>query len=123
MSLEVWKAEHGPILSRKPAIVPTDPSSKTSPLLAVEYADVKDAPPPPVPTSTSPVPLSIDLASPSAANDEGSIAASPSAPASGIVGGRRDEMQLCGHVQKPLMVEEKSAKLVEARSAEEPTSE
>ncbi|CAI7790563.1 unnamed protein product [Closterium sp. NIES-54] len=97
MSLEAWKAEHNPISTRKPAVAPTDPSLTTAPLLVVEDDDVEDVTPPSAPTSTSPLPLVADLrktASPSAVGDEGSIAASPLAPARGIAAGQRDEMHL-----------------------------
>ncbi|CAI7891865.1 unnamed protein product [Closterium sp. NIES-54] len=90
MSLEAWKEEHGPISTRKPAVVSTDPSSTTTPLLADQDNNVKDVTPPSAPTSTFAPPLVADLpkmASSSATGDEGSIAASPSAPASGIAGG------------------------------------
>ncbi|CAI7805981.1 unnamed protein product [Closterium sp. NIES-53] len=42
MALEAWKEEHGPISTRKPAVAPTDPSSMTTPLLAVEDDDIED---------------------------------------------------------------------------------
>ncbi|CAI7876361.1 unnamed protein product [Closterium sp. NIES-53] len=122
MSLEAWKAEHGPILTRKPAVAPMDPSSTTTPLLAVKDDDVEDVTPPSAPTSTSPLPLVADMpkmASPSANGDEGSIAASPSALARGITGVRRDEMHLGGRVQNPSRTGERQAeKLAEEESAE-----
>ncbi|CAI7887963.1 unnamed protein product [Closterium sp. NIES-54] len=128
MSLEAWKEEHGPISAWKPANVPTDPSSTTTPLLAVEDDDVEDVTPPSVPTSTSPLPLVVDLpktASPTAIGDEGSIAASPLAPVSGIAVGRRGEMHLGGRVQKPSTTGEHRAedsakmRLVKELTAEE----
>ncbi|CAI7921010.1 unnamed protein product [Closterium sp. NIES-53] len=127
MSLEAWKAEHGLVSTWKPAVVPTDPSSTTTPLLAVEDDNVEDVPPPFSPTSNSPLPLAADLpktASPLATSDEGSIAALPSASAYGISGGRRDEMHLGGQVQKPPMTRDcRAEESAEVNSAEEPTAE
>ncbi|CAI7805151.1 unnamed protein product [Closterium sp. NIES-54] len=107
MSLEEWKAEHDPISMQKPAVAPTDPSSTTTPLLAVEDDDVENVTPPSAPTSTSPLPLV------------------PLAPASGIAGGRRIELHLGGQVQKPSRIGEPRAEedLAEAKSAKEPTAE
>ncbi|CAI7834790.1 unnamed protein product [Closterium sp. NIES-54] len=137
MSLEMWKAEHSPISTRKPVAAATNPSSSTTPLLAVEDDDVEDVTPPSAPTSTSPLPLVADLpkmVSPAATGDEGSIAASPSALARGIAGGRRDEIHLGGRVRKPLTTGERRAEepaegesaeelSAEEKSAEEPTAE
>ncbi|CAI7788562.1 unnamed protein product [Closterium sp. NIES-54] len=75
MSLEAWKEEHGPISTWKPIVAPTDPSSTTTPLLAVEDDDVEDVTPPSAPTSTSPLPLVADLpktVSPSATQSDDS---------------------------------------------------
>ncbi|CAI7896585.1 unnamed protein product [Closterium sp. NIES-54] len=126
MSLEAWKAEHGPILTQNPAIAPMDPSSMTTPLLAVEDNDVEDVTPPSTPTSTSPLPLVADLpktASPSATGDEGSIAASPSAPARGIVGGRQEELAEAKSAKESTAGEKSAEELAEAKLAEEPTAE
>ncbi|CAI7799906.1 unnamed protein product [Closterium sp. NIES-54] len=109
MSLEVWKVEHEPVSTLTPAVAPTDPSSTTTPLLSVEDENVKDVPPPstplvPSPTVASPLPLVADVpksTSPSTPCIKGRIVASPSVPASGIAGGRRDEVHLGGQVHKP----------------------
>ncbi|CAI7847330.1 unnamed protein product [Closterium sp. NIES-54] len=96
MSLEVWKAKFGPASGQKLAHPPTDTLSATVPLLANvdESADddvVEVLPPPPVlapfPVTARPV-----LTSVSTTGDEGSLEASPVAPASGIAGGRQGEV-------------------------------
>ncbi|CAI6011336.1 unnamed protein product [Closterium sp. NIES-65] len=94
LSLEVWKAKYGPASERTQAHPPTDTSTATVPLLAEvdEPADedaVEVLPPSPVLAPPSPV---ADLPAPtpvSATDDEGSLEASPVAPASGIAGGRQ----------------------------------
>ncbi|CAI7771267.1 unnamed protein product [Closterium sp. NIES-53] len=121
MSLEAWKAEHGPILTQNPAIAPMDPSSMTTPLLAVEDNDVEDVTPPSTPTSTSPLPLVADLpktASPSATGDEGSIAAERRAekPA-------EEELAEAKSAKESTAGEKSAEELAEAKLAEEPTAE
>ncbi|CAI7893427.1 unnamed protein product [Closterium sp. NIES-54] len=93
LSLEVWKAKFGPASGRTQTH-PTDTSTATVPLLAEvdEPADedvVEVLPPSPVLAPPFPVadrPASTPV---SATGDEGSLEASPVAPASGIAGGRQ----------------------------------
>ncbi|CAI7867445.1 unnamed protein product [Closterium sp. NIES-53] len=94
LSLEVWKTKFGPASRRTQAHPPTDTSTVTVPLLAevVEPADedvVEVLPPSPVlapPFLDADRPASTPV---SATGDEGSLEASPVAPASGIAGGRQ----------------------------------
>ncbi|CAI7844977.1 unnamed protein product [Closterium sp. NIES-54] len=101
MSLEEWKVEHGPASERTKISLPTGPSPAAISLLESEDDGPSNdpspsvppsfTPPPPLPTSLPSLPLGLPKsASTSAASDEGSIGASPSAPAIGIAGGRRD---------------------------------
>ncbi|CAI7779034.1 unnamed protein product, partial [Closterium sp. NIES-54] len=97
LSLEVWKAKFGPASGRTQAQPPTVTSTATVPLLAEvdEPADedvVEVFPPPPVLAPPFPVadrPASTPV---SATGDEGSLEASPVAPACGIAGGRQGAM-------------------------------
>ncbi|CAI7912342.1 unnamed protein product [Closterium sp. NIES-54] len=94
LSLEVWKAKFGPASGRTPAHPPTDTATATVPLLAEvdepadeDIVDVLPpssvlAPPYPVADRTASTPVS-------ATGDEGSLEASPVAPASSIAGGRQ----------------------------------
>ncbi|CAI7813510.1 unnamed protein product, partial [Closterium sp. NIES-53] len=94
LSLEAWKAKYGPASGRTQAHQPTDTSTSTFPLLAEvdEPADedVEEflpsfpvlAPPDPIADRAASAPVS-------ATGDEGSIEASPVAPASGIAGRRQ----------------------------------
>ncbi|CAI7744511.1 unnamed protein product [Closterium sp. NIES-53] len=91
LSLEVWKAKFGPMSVQTRAHPPTDTTTATVPLLAKvdEPADediVEVLPPSPV--LAPPFPVANRLASTpvSATSDEGSLEASPVAPASGIAG-------------------------------------
>ncbi|CAI7786554.1 unnamed protein product [Closterium sp. NIES-53] len=92
LSLEVWKAKFGPALGQTQAHPLLDTSTTTVPLLAEvdEPADedvVEVLPPPLVLAPPFPVadrPASTPM---SATGDEGSLEASPVAPASGIAGG------------------------------------
>ncbi|CAI5524277.1 unnamed protein product [Closterium sp. Naga37s-1] len=94
LSLEVWKAKFGPASGRTQAHPPTDTSTATVPLLAEvdEPADedvVEVLPPSPVlapPFLVADRPASTPV---SATGDEGSLEASPVAPARGIVGDRK----------------------------------
>ncbi|CAI7765518.1 unnamed protein product [Closterium sp. NIES-54] len=94
LSLEVWTVMFGPASGRTQAHPPTDTTTATIPLLAEvdEPADedvVEILPPSPVLAPPFPVadrPVSTPV---SAAGDEGSLEASPVAPASGIVDGRQ----------------------------------
>ncbi|CAI7780029.1 unnamed protein product [Closterium sp. NIES-53] len=94
LSLEVWKTKFGPASRRTQAHPPTDTSTVTVPLLAevVEPANedvVEVLPPSPVlapPFLDADRPASTPV---SATGDEGSLEASPVAPASGIAGGRQ----------------------------------
>ncbi|CAI7795319.1 unnamed protein product [Closterium sp. NIES-53] len=94
VSLEVWKAKHGPASGRTQAHPLTDTSTATVPLL-VEVNEPADEdvgevlPPPPVLAPPFPVadrPASTPV---STTSDEGSLEASALAPASGIAGGRQ----------------------------------
>ncbi|CAI7912444.1 unnamed protein product [Closterium sp. NIES-54] len=94
MSLEVWKAKFGLASGQTQAHPPTDTSTATVPLLAEvdEPADedvVEVLPPPSV--LAPPFPVADWLASThvSATGNEGSLEASPVAPASGIASGRQ----------------------------------
>ncbi|CAI7803772.1 unnamed protein product [Closterium sp. NIES-53] len=94
LSLEVCKAKYGPASGRTQAHPPTDTSTATVPLLAEvdKPADediVEVLPPSPVLAPPSPVADRPALTSLSATGDEGSLEASPMAPASGIAGGRQ----------------------------------
>ncbi|CAI5957576.1 unnamed protein product [Closterium sp. NIES-65] len=105
LSLEVWKAKYGPASERTQAHPPTDTSTATVPLLAEvdEPADedvVEILPPPPVLAPPSPVADLPALRPVSATDDEGSLEASPVAPASGIAGGRQGA-KLVDHDGKP----------------------
>ncbi|CAI7797670.1 unnamed protein product [Closterium sp. NIES-53] len=93
MSLEVWKAKFGPALGQTLAHPLTDTLSATVPLLADvdEPADddvVEVLPPPPVLAPPFPVTARPVLTSVSTTSNEGSLEASPVAPASGITSGR-----------------------------------
>ncbi|CAI5985235.1 unnamed protein product [Closterium sp. NIES-65] len=95
LSLEVWKSKYGPASGRTQAHPPTDTSTATVPLLAEvdEPTDedvVEVLPPPPILAPPNPVadrPTSTPM---SATGDEGSLVASPVAPASGTAGSRQD---------------------------------
>ncbi|CAI7856393.1 unnamed protein product [Closterium sp. NIES-54] len=105
MSLEVWKAKFGPASGQKLAHPPTDTSSATVPLLADvdEPADddvVDVLPPPPVLAPPFPVIARPVLPSVSTTSDEGSLEASPVAPASGIASGRQGA-KLVNQDEKP----------------------
>ncbi|CAI7784064.1 unnamed protein product [Closterium sp. NIES-53] len=94
LSLEVWKAKHGPASGRTQAHPPTETSKATVPLLAEvdEPTDedvVEVLPPslvlaPPFPVADRPASTPV-----SATGDEGSLEASPVAPANGIADGRQ----------------------------------
>ncbi|CAI7876133.1 unnamed protein product [Closterium sp. NIES-53] len=94
LSLEVWKVKFGPASGRTQAHPPTDTTTATVPLLAEvdEPADedvVEVLPPSPVLAPPFPIahrPASTPV---SATDDEGSLEASPVAPASGITNGRQ----------------------------------
>ncbi|CAI7923314.1 unnamed protein product [Closterium sp. NIES-53] len=94
MSLEVWKATFGPASGQTQAHLPTDTTTATVPLLT-EVDDPADEDvvevllPPPVlapPFSVADRPTSTPV---SATGDEGSLEASPMAPARGIAGDRQ----------------------------------
>ncbi|CAI6000113.1 unnamed protein product [Closterium sp. NIES-65] len=96
LSLAEWKTEHGLVSGRLP---PSDTSSATLPLLAevgeLAAEDVEDVHTP-TPHPLTP-PLVADmrgLTSVSASGDEGSSVTPPSAPATCIAGGRRDERRI-----------------------------
>ncbi|CAI5497547.1 unnamed protein product [Closterium sp. Naga37s-1] len=121
ISLEVWKSENGPVSGRTPTTSPTVTSTATLPLLAEvgELAD-EDAevvrPPSPSPTIPPP-PLVADLhglTPMSASGNEGSSGTSPSPPAKGLAGGRRDERQVDVGLKPTLLGEEQ----VEEKSTE-----
>ncbi|CAI7870313.1 unnamed protein product [Closterium sp. NIES-54] len=94
LSLEVWKAKFGPVSGRTQAHPPTDTSTASVPLLAkvdeLADEDVVEVLPsplvlaPPFPVTDWPVSTPV-----SATGDEGSLEASPVAPASGIAGGQQ----------------------------------
>ncbi|CAI7731903.1 unnamed protein product [Closterium sp. NIES-53] len=115
LSLAEWKSEHGPVSGRTPTTLPTDTSTATLPLLAevgeLAVEDVENVHPPsssPSPPTPAP-PLVADLrglTSESASGDEGSRGTSPSAPAMGIAGGRRDERQVDVGVKSTLTGED-----------------
>ncbi|CAI7794715.1 unnamed protein product [Closterium sp. NIES-54] len=94
VSLEVWKATFGPASGQTQAHPPTNPTTATIPLLTKvdEPADedvVEVLPPPPVLAPPFPVadrPASTPV---SATGDEGSLEASPVAPASSNAGDRQ----------------------------------
>ncbi|CAI7837108.1 unnamed protein product [Closterium sp. NIES-53] len=110
LSLEVWKVKFGPASGRTQAHLPMDTSTATVPLLAEidEPADqdvVEVLPPPPVLAPPFPVadqPASTPM---SATSDEGSLKASPVAPASGIAGGQQG-VKLIDQDGKPSTTEE-----------------
>ncbi|CAI7803844.1 unnamed protein product [Closterium sp. NIES-54] len=94
LSLEVWKAKFGPASGRTQAHPPTDTSTTMFPLLAEvdEPADedvVEVLPPPLVLAPSFPVADRPESTPVSATSDEGSLEASPVAPASDIAGGRQ----------------------------------
>ncbi|CAI7909875.1 unnamed protein product [Closterium sp. NIES-54] len=94
MSLEVWKAKFGPVSGRAQAHLPTDTLTAMFPLLAeVDEPADEDvvAVLPPSPVLAPPFPVADRPASTPvlATGDEGSLEASPLAPASGIAGGRQ----------------------------------
>ncbi|CAI7866207.1 unnamed protein product [Closterium sp. NIES-54] len=110
MSLEVWKSEHGPALSRTPTTPPMDTSTATLPLLAEvgepAAEDIEDVPFPFPSLAPCAPPLVADLrrlTSVSASSDEGRIGTSPSAPAKSIAGGRHDEQQVDVGVKSTLI--------------------
>ncbi|CAI7872346.1 unnamed protein product [Closterium sp. NIES-54] len=86
LSLEVWKAKFGPASGRTQAHPPTDTTTATVPLLAEvddpADEDVVEVLPPPSPVADWPESTPV-----SATSNEGSLEASPLAPASGIAGG------------------------------------
>ncbi|CAI7905143.1 unnamed protein product [Closterium sp. NIES-54] len=89
LSLEVWKVNYGSALGRTQAHLPTNTMTATIPLLTEvdEPADedvVEVLPPPPVLAPPTPVADRPALTPVSATSDEGSLEASPGAPASGI---------------------------------------
>ncbi|CAI7803216.1 unnamed protein product [Closterium sp. NIES-53] len=94
LSLEVWKAKFGLASGRTQAHPPTDTSTATVPLLAEvdEPADedfVEVLPPSPVLAPPFPVADRPESTPVSATGNEGSLEASPVAPASGIAGHRQ----------------------------------
>ncbi|CAI7813404.1 unnamed protein product [Closterium sp. NIES-54] len=94
LSLEVWKAKFGPASGRTQAHPPTNTSTATVPLLAEvdepSDEDVVEVLPPPL-ALAPPFPIADRPASTpvSAIGDEGSLEASPVAPASGIASGQQ----------------------------------
>ncbi|CAI5520278.1 unnamed protein product [Closterium sp. Naga37s-1] len=104
LSLEVWKATYGPASGWTQAHPPTNTSTATFPLLA-EVDEIADEgveevlPPPPVLAPPTPVADRPALTPVSTTGDEGSLKASPVAPARGIGGGRRDAMLVEEDVQ------------------------
>ncbi|CAI5510901.1 unnamed protein product [Closterium sp. Naga37s-1] len=94
LSLEVWKAKYGPASGRTQAHPPTDISTATVPLLLEvdepSDEDIEEVLPPPH-VLAPPIPVADRPASTpvSATGDEGSLVASPVAPASGIASGRQ----------------------------------
>ncbi|CAI7749862.1 unnamed protein product [Closterium sp. NIES-53] len=107
LSLEVWKAKFGPALGRTQAHPLTDTSTATVPLLAKvdERADedvVEVLPPPPVLAPPFPV-ANRSVSTPvSATGDEGSLEASPVAPACGMAGSQQGA-KLVDQDEKPLV--------------------
>ncbi|CAI7770854.1 unnamed protein product [Closterium sp. NIES-53] len=105
LSLDVWKSKYGPASGRTQAHLPADTSTATVPLLAEvnepAYEDVVEVLPlplvlaPPFPVTDRPASTPV-----SATGDEGSLEASPVAPASGIAGGRQGA-KLVGQHKKP----------------------
>ncbi|CAI7752452.1 unnamed protein product [Closterium sp. NIES-54] len=96
LSLEVWKTKFGPTSGQTQAHPPTDTSTVTVPLLTEvdEPADedvVEVLPPSPVLAPPFPVTDRRALTSVSAIGNEGSLEASPVAPASGIAGGQKND--------------------------------
>ncbi|CAI7730948.1 unnamed protein product [Closterium sp. NIES-53] len=94
LSLEVWKAKHGPVSGWTQAHPQTDTSTATVPLLAkVDKPADEDVlevlPPSPVLAPPSPVADRPALTSVLATGNEGSLEALPVAPASGIADGRQ----------------------------------
>ncbi|CAI7757627.1 unnamed protein product [Closterium sp. NIES-53] len=94
LSLDVWKAKFGPASGQTQAHSPTDTSTVMVPLLAKvdEPADedvVEVLPPPPGLAPPFPVADRPALTSVSTTGNEGSLAALPVEPASGIAGGRQ----------------------------------
>ncbi|CAI7768266.1 unnamed protein product [Closterium sp. NIES-53] len=100
MSLEEWKVEHGPTSARTKESSLTGPLHAALQLLEAKDDGPSDDPSPSIPPSSkappplpaSPPSLAADLpnsASTSAASDEGSIGALPSAPPISIASGRR----------------------------------
>ncbi|CAI7862218.1 unnamed protein product [Closterium sp. NIES-54] len=110
LSLEVWKANFGPVSGRTQAHPPTDTSAATVPLLTEvdEPADedvVEVLPPPSVLAPPFPVadrPASTPV---SATGDEGSLEVLHVAPANGISGGRQGA-KLVDQDGKPSTTEE-----------------
>ncbi|CAI7923529.1 unnamed protein product [Closterium sp. NIES-54] len=124
LSLEVWKAKFGPTSGRTQAHPPSDTSTTTAPLLAEvdEPADedVVEVLPPPL-VLAPPFPIADRPASTpvSATSDEGSLEASPVAPASGIAGGRQGA-KLVDQDGKPSTIgEQQTGELVEQEAAAE----
>ncbi|CAI7739053.1 unnamed protein product [Closterium sp. NIES-53] len=124
LSLEVWKAKFGLASGRMQAHPPTNTSTASVPLLAKvdEPADedvVEVFPPPPVLAPPFPIadwPASTPV---SATGDEGSLEASPVAPASGIAGGRQGA-KLVDQGGKPSTIgEQQTGEPVEQEAAAE----
>ncbi|CAI7792844.1 unnamed protein product [Closterium sp. NIES-53] len=122
LSLEVWKVTYGPASGRTQANPPIETSTTTFPLLAKvgEPADeaVDGVLPPPPPLVPNAPPTVVDLLVPTpplATGDEGSLEASPVAPASGVCGGQCDAKlvdkgeQQTGKSTKEVSTKEKSA--------------
>ncbi|CAI7829723.1 unnamed protein product [Closterium sp. NIES-54] len=122
LSVEVWKAKFGPASGRMQAHPPSDTSTATVPLFAKvdEPADedvVEVPPPPPVLAPPFPIADQPALTSVSATGDEGSLEASPLAPASGITGGRQGA-KLVDQDGKPSMTgEQQTGEPVEQEAA------
>ncbi|CAI6000149.1 unnamed protein product [Closterium sp. NIES-64] len=101
MSLAEWKKEHGPVSGRSSSTPPSDTSSASLPLLAevgvlgTEHVDNVHPPTPLPPTPAPPLMADLrELTPESASGDEGSSGTPPSAPATCIAGGRRDERRI-----------------------------
>ncbi|CAI7838547.1 unnamed protein product [Closterium sp. NIES-53] len=122
LSLEVWKAKFGPASGRTQAHPLTDTSTASVPLVTevdeLVDEDVVEVPPP-TPVLAPPFPIAdlLALTSVSATGDEGSLEASPVAPAIDIAGGRHGA-KLVDHDGKPSTTEEQqTGELVEQEAA------
>ncbi|CAI7864221.1 unnamed protein product [Closterium sp. NIES-53] len=120
--LEVWKAKYGPASGRTQAHPPTDTSTVTVPLLAEVHEPADEyveevIPPPPALAPPTPIGRSVCATPVSATGDEGSLGASPVAPASGIASGRQGTKLIDKDVKPSTTGERQTGEPVEHEAA------